>query len=201
MLEEEQAGDLGLVAHQIETKLIRRHPHVFGEAVAETAADVKGRWERIKVEEEGRRGIFHDVARAAPALLYARKLQQRAAAVGFDWATAAAGFHKIPEEQAELAELFAEAATRAPGSDPDRRDPRVKHEIGDLLFAVVNVARLLHVDPELALREAAHRFERRVSRAAELATAEGRQWSALDLDEQEAYYQRAKGGETVAADG
>jgi len=201
MLSEQGAGDLGLVAHEIETKLIRRHPHVFADAVAETAAEVKGRWERIKVEQEGRQGIFHDVPRGAPALLHARKLQQRASAVGFDWKTAAEGFHKIAEEHGELAELFAEAASRAPGEfvDPDRRDPRVAHEIGDLLFATVNVARLLRVDPELALRETSRRFERRVSGAADLATTEGREWSALDLAQQETYYLRAKASETRAS--
>jgi MazG family protein len=210
MLGEEGAGDLGSVAHQIEVKLIRRHPHIFADAVAETPADVKSRWERIKVEQEGRQGIFHDVPAGFPALLYAKKLQQRAAGVGFDWDSASEAFPKIAEEHAELAELFREAAaaetaavapragSSAPAAglaDPHRADPRVAHEVGDLLFATVNVARLLHVDPELALRDAGNRFERRVSAAAELAAAEGRDWTALDLRAQEDYYQRAKAGE------
>ena len=201
MLDEQQAGDLGVVTSEIEAKLVRRHPHIFADGVAETAAEVKQRWEQIKVEQEGREGIFHDVPRAAPALLHARKLQQRASAVGFDWNTAAEGFHKIAEEHGELAELFTEAAGLAPGSpaDPDRHDPRVLHEVGDLLFATVNVARLLHVDPELALRETSRRFERRVTEAATMAAAEGHAWSALDLTRQEAYYQRAKVAEATAA--
>jgi len=203
MLNEEGAGDLASVAHDIEVKLIRRHPHIFADAVADTPAEVKSRWERIKVEQEGRQGIFHDVPAGFPALLYAKKLQQRAASVGFDWASAAEAFPKIAEEHAELAELFAEAgavgaaaaAEAAAGpllADPHRADPRVAHEVGDLLFATVNVARLLHVDPELALRESGRRFERRVTAAAELAAAEGRDWSSLELQAQEAYYQRAK---------
>ena len=110
MLNEEGAGDLASVAHDIEVKLIRRHPHIFADAVADTPADVKSRWERIKVEQEGREGIFHDVPAGFPALLYAKKLQQRAASVGFDWDSAAEAFPKIAEEHAELAELFAEAA-------------------------------------------------------------------------------------------
>ena len=189
MLNEEGAGDLASVAHDIEVKLIRRHPHIFADAVAETPADVKSRWERIKVEQEGRVGILHDVPAGFPALLYAKKLQQRAASVGFDWDSAAEAFPKIAEEHAELAELFTEAALvegaaaeaaddphrRDPHrADPHRADPRVAHEVGDLLFATVNVARLLHVDPELALREAGRRFERRVTGAAELAEARGR---------------------------
>jgi MazG family protein len=207
MLSEEGAGDLASVAHDIEVKLIRRHPHIFADAVAETPADVKSRWERIKVEQEGRQGIFHDVPAGFPALLYAKKLQQRAASVGFDWDSAAEAFPKIAEEHAELAALFAEAAAAEGAAavsaaadprlaDPHRADPRVAHEVGDLLFATVNVARLLHVDPELALREAGKRFERRVTAAAEIAAAEGKDWSSLDLPAQEEYYQRGKGGET-----
>ena len=211
LLDEEGAGDLASVAHDIEVKLIRRHPHIFADAVAETPAEVKSRWERIKVEQEGRQGIFHDVPAGFPALLYAKKLQQRAASVGFDWDSAADAFPKIAEEHAELADLFAEAAAdgaaEAPATsdarpaDPHRADPRVMHEVGDLLFATVNVARLLHVDPELALREAGRRFERRVTAAAELAAAEGKDWSSLDLPAQEEYYQRGKAGETAPGPG
>ena len=122
MLSEEGAGDLASVAHDIEVKLIRRHPHIFAGAVAETPADVKSRWERIKVEQEGRQGIFHDVPAGFPALLYAKKLQQRAASVGFDWDSAAAAFPKIAEEHAELAELFHEAAAAA-AARPRPRSP------------------------------------------------------------------------------
>jgi len=201
MLSERGAGDLASVAADIETKLIRRHPHIFADGTASTPREVKSRWERIKVEQEGREGIFHDVPASFPAILLARKLQQRAGSVGFDWSSAAEAFPKIAEEHAELAELFAAAAAAPPARDPDRHDPRVVHEVGDLLFATVNVARLLRVDPELALREASRRFERRVTAAAGLAAAEGSDWSALDLPLQEQYYQRAKAGETAAASG
>ena len=201
MLSERGAGDLASVSADIESKLIRRHPHIFADGTARTPGEVKSRWERIKVEQEGREGIFHDVPASFPAILQARKLQQRASSVGFDWSSAAEGFPKIAEEHAELAELFEESGAATPGHDPDRHDPRVVHEVGDLLFATVNVARLLHVDPELALREASRRFERRVTAAAGLAAAEGRDWSALDLPQQEQYYQRAKAGEIAAASG
>jgi MazG family protein len=197
MLGERRAGDLGSVAHDIEVKLIRRHPHIFADAVANTGAEVKDRWERIKREQEGREGIFHDVPDGFPALLYARKLQQRAGSVGFDWSTARDAFPKIAEEHGELAELFAEAG--ASGADPDHHDPRLQHEVGDVLFAVVNVARLAHVDPELALRRAAQRFERRVCAADALARNEGREWATLGLPEQEDYYQRAKAAEGASS--
>ena len=201
MLSERGAGDLASVTADIETKLIRRHPHIFADGSASTPGEVKSRWERIKVEQEGREGIFHDVPASFPSILQARKLQQRASSVGFDWSSAAEGFPKIAEEHGELAELFAEAAAAAPDRDPDRHDPRVVHEVGDLLFATVNVARLLHVDPELALREASRRFARRVTAAAELAAAEGSDWPALDLPLQEEYYRRAKASENAAASG
>ena len=201
MLSERGAGDLASVTADIETKLIRRHPHIFADGTASTPGEVKSRWERIKVEQEGREGIFHDVPASFPSILQARKLQQRASSVGFDWSSAAEGFPKIAEEHGELAELFAEAAAAAPDRDPDRHDPRVVHEVGDLLFATVNVARLLHVDPELALREASRRFARRVTAAAELAAAEGSDWPALDLPLQEEYYRRAKASENAAASG
>lgn len=194
MLSERGAGDLASVTHGIEVKLIRRHPHIFADAVARSAAEVRGHWERIKREQEGREGIFHDVPGAFPAMLQAHKLQQRAASVGFDWSSAAEAFPKVAEEHAELAELFAEVA-----ADPDRHDPRVSHEVGDLLFATVNVARLLHVDAELALREASRRFAARVTGAAELAAGDGRDWTRLALSEQEEYYQRAKAAEAAGS--
>jgi MazG family protein len=246
LLQEQSAGDLGSVAADIERKLIRRHAHIFGSAVADTPAAVRGQWERIKREQEGRSGIFHDVPGTLPALLYARKLQRRAAEVGFDWQTALEAFPKIAEEHAELAEAMArygrvpefdDTAADSPndpaspndaaadaggggdavpvdaapdagdaaddaGGDADndtsppsprmRHDPAVRHEFGDLLFAVTNVARKAGVDPELALREASGRFQSRVCRAAQLADAEGVEWAGVTLDEQERYYRRAK---------
>ena len=210
MLSERGAGDLASVAADIEAKLIRRHPHIFADGRAEHARPrSRRRWERIKVEQEGREGIFHDVPGLVPGAAAgaqaAAARRQRRLRLGL-------GRRGLPQDRRGARRArravrrggrrrrAADAARRRRTvRDPDRHDPRVAHEVGDLLFAIVNVARLLHVDPELALREAARRFERRVTAAAALAAAEGGDWAALDLPQQEDYYQRAKAGETAAA--
>jgi nucleoside triphosphate diphosphatase len=189
LLEERGEGDLESVAREVHAKLVRRHPHVFGDAEARTPGRVRERWEALKTEQEGREGIFHDVPETLPALLQARKVQRRAAAVGYDWPDLTGPLAKVREELDELEEAATQAGAPAPESEPDAA---VAHEVGDLLFTVVNVARRLNVDPELALRATTQRFTNRVELAAELATAAGDDWRALDLDAQDAYYERAK---------
>ena len=189
LLEERGAGDLESVTREVHAKLVRRHPHVFGDADARTPGRVRERWEALKTEQEGREGIFHDVPETLPALLEARKVQRRAAAVGYDWPDLAGPLEKVREELRELEEAAALAGEPTPETEPD---PAAFHELGDLLFTVVNVARRLNVDPELALRATTRRFTGRVELAAELATAAGEDWRALDLDAQDAYYDRAK---------
>jgi len=189
LLEERGEGDLESVAREVHAKLVRRHPHVFGDADARTPGRVRERWEALKTEQEGREGIFHDVPEALPALLQARKVQRRAAAVGYDWPDLSGPLAKVYEELDELVEAAAQAGTPAPETEPDAA---VAHEVGDLLFTVVNVARRLNVDPELALRATTRRFTGRVELAAELADVAGDDWRELDLDAQDAYYERAK---------
>jgi XTP/dITP diphosphohydrolase/tetrapyrrole methylase family protein/MazG family protein/ATP diphosphatase len=188
LLEEQGYGDLEAVARRIHEKLVRRHPHVFADGEASSAGAVRLRWEEIKSAEEGREGIFHDVPESLPGLLHARKVQRRAAAVGYDWPDLTGPLAKVDEELSELHAAVGEAAP-PPETEPD---PAVFHELGDLLFTVVNVARRLNVDPELALRATTNRFVARVERAAELAEAEGEDWRGLGLDAQDAYYERAK---------
>ena len=189
LLEEKDLGNLESVARAVHEKLVRRHPHVFGDADASSAGAVRLRWEALKTEQEGREGIFHDVPEALPALLRSRKVQRRAAAVGYDWPDLAGPLAKLREELAELEEASARAGEPAPETEPDRD---VFHELGDVLFTVVNVARRLNVDPELALRATTQRFTARVEAAADLADLNGVDWRSLDLDAQDAYYERAK---------
>jgi uncharacterized protein YabN with tetrapyrrole methylase and pyrophosphatase domain len=165
---------------------VRRHPHVFGEVEAETPGRVRANWEQIKRDQEGREGVFHDVPEALPSLAYARKVQRRAAAVGFDYAQLPPVLEHLRRELAELAEIAVEPS---PESEPD---PRAVDEVGDVLFSAVNVARRLNVDPELALRQTAKKFVARVERAVELAAAEDVHWTELPLAEQDRYYDLAK---------
>ena len=187
LLQEQGEGDLEQVARQVHEKLVRRHPHVFGDADAPTAGRVRENWGRIKTGEEGREGIFHDVPEALPALLQARKVQRRARDVGFEYPDLAGA---LADLESELAELKAELKDEpAPETEADRRH---FEELGDLLFAVVNVGRRLNVDPELALRSATARFRARVERAEQLAAEEGSSWAELPLEAQDRYFDQAK---------
>jgi MazG family protein len=179
LLEERGAGDLASVARGIHAKLVRRHPHVFGTVEAATPGRVRENWDAIKREQEGRVGIFHDVPEVLPALLYARKLQQRARSVGFEYPDVDGALADLDEELRELRDDL---------DSPDRR----AEELGDLLFAAVNVARKLDVDPELELRRAAQRFRARVETAEQLADRAGEDWSSLPLGEQDRYFDLAK---------
>jgi MazG family protein len=174
LLEERGLGDLARVADGIRDKLVRRHPHVFGDAELDSAGAVKKRWEELKTEQEGREGIFHHVPEALPALLLAQKVQRRAATIGFDYPDLAGTLSGLDDEIEEL-----------------RSEPSGE-ELGDVLFAAVNAARHLRVDPELALRRASKRFVTRVERAAELAAAAGQDFSILSVDDQDQWFDLAK---------
>lgn len=183
LLAEQDKGDLEQVARGIHAKLVRRHPHVFGDVEADTPARVKANWEQIKRDQESREGVFHHVADALPSLLYARKVQQRAAAVGFEY----------PDTDGALADLDDEL--RELRAELDGSPERQAEEVGDLLFAAVNVARRLGADPELELRRASRRFVTRVEEAERLAGAEGQSFAELELDEQDRYFDLAKAKE------
>jgi MazG family protein len=177
LLEERGTGSLAAVAEHVRQKLIRRHPHVFGDVAAETAGEVLNNWDAIKRTEAGREpGIFGEVPDNLPGPLLARKVQRRAASTGFD-------FPDVPYDgiRGELDEL------EAAGDQAERF-----HEVGDVLFAAVNVARKLKVDPELALRAASERFRGRVQGAADLAARDGADWNDLRTESQLGYYAQAR---------
>jgi MazG family protein len=180
LLQERGEGDLAAVADGIRDKLIRRHPHVFGTAEVDSAGAVRKRWEELKTEQEGREGIFHHVPETFPSLLLAQKVQRRAATVGFDYPGPAGALSDLDDEVEEL-----------------RSEPSAD-ELGDVLFACVNVARHLGADPELALREASRRFVARVEKASELASGQGKEFGQLSLDDQDRLFDEAKEWERSA---
>jgi len=170
----------------ITEKLIRRHPHVFGDAVADTPEQVKQRWDRIKADERRDRvpqggSLLDSVPRVLPALVEASQISSRVAAVGFDWHNADEVLEKLNEELVELA-----SARRAASRE------LLEEEIGDLLFTLVNLARFLGVDPEQALRRTNAKFRRRFAWLEERLREQGRSPAEATLEEMEALWQRAK---------
>jgi MazG family protein len=176
LLEERGAGSLAEVAEHTRQKLIRRHPHVFGDVEVAGAGEVLRNWDAIKATEAGREpGIFGEVPENLPSLLYARKVQRRTATTGLD----------VDEPPYDAVDGQLEVLREA--TDADARFAAA----GDLLFAAVNVARKLHVDPELALRASADRFRGRVEAAQGLAQADGEVWDQLPTQRQLTYYAHA----------
>jgi ATP diphosphatase len=193
MAEEAQQFGFNDVARAIADKMIRRHPHVFAGTEVEGAAAQTVAWEAQKAEERRAKAAADGRAESAldgvglglPALTRAEKLQKRAARVGFDWPSVSPVFDKIAEE---IGELRTEIDN---GGEPTR----VADELGDLVFAVVNLARWLAVDPEQALRRANRKFERRFRRIEERLASHGKPLADATLEEMEAEWQRAKAEE------
>jgi ATP diphosphatase len=189
MAEELGAFDFGDVVEAITSKLIRRHPHVFGDEGSQTPRAVEGLWERIKAEEKAARGgveksgALAGVPVGLPALTRALKLQTKASKVGFDWNDPRAVLHKIREEADEI-----EAAL-----DGDATDAAA--EVGDLLFAAVNLARHLRADPEAVLRGTNRKFERRFAAIEQALAADGKKPQDATLAEMDALWDAAKAQE------
>lgn len=182
------------VAGAIADKMVRRHPHVFGDETIETEAAQRIAWEDVKAAERAEKAggdpasVLDNVPLALPALLRAEKLQKRAARVGFDWAEAAPILAKIEEEIAELRHEMEAGSGKA----------RLQDEMGDILFVVVNLARHLRLDPETALRGTNAKFERRFRRIEALCRESGRDPDAMSLAELDAFWDRAKAEERAA---
>jgi tetrapyrrole methylase family protein / MazG family protein len=182
MASEEGRFDIADSLEAINSKLIRRHPHVFGSGDAKTADDVKQRWEEIKAEEKPQRdGLLSGVPRSMPALVEAQQIASRAASAGFDWENLAQVLEKLREELAEL-ENARESAAHAD----------VEDEIGDLLFVIVNIARFLKVDPEQALRKTNLKFRRRFAFIEKGLAAAGKTPRDATMEEMESLWREAK---------
>ena len=185
MAEEAGMFDFNTVAETICTKMLARHPHVFGSESRDKSAEQQTLdWERIKAEERGPARVLDGVALGLPALTRAVKLQKRAARVGFDWPTTAQVLDKLLEESRELVEAQA-----------DLTEAEVFEEFGDLLFVMANLARHLKLDPEAALRATNEKFSRRFNRIEDLLAARGRSPAESDLAEMDELWNQAKAEE------
>jgi nucleoside triphosphate diphosphatase len=216
MAKEQSSFSIDDVLDRLSAKLVNRHPHVFGDVKADTAAEVKKNWEALKVEERKKRqasdetvkekqqSILAGVSSAMPSLLEAHKLSSRAAQAGFDWPNIDGLFDKLHEETAELREELQEFPSPGPqpqgrgvaGSGrtavPESLQERLEGEVGDLFFVLVNIARYLSVDPESALRKSNRKFKRRFQWMEERLHESGRTADETSMEELESLWRRAK---------
>src|ERR1700741_2640299 len=226
MAKEQSSFSIDDVLDRLSTKLINRHPHVFGDVKADTSAEVKRNWEALKVEERKQRqnsdgegnsatathSILFGVSSAMPSLLAAYKLSSRAAQAGFDWPDVEGLFEKLHEETDELREHLKEFP--APGPRPQGRgvagsgrtsvpeplQARLEEEVGDLFFVLVNIARYLSVDPESALRKTNRKFKRRFQWMEDRLRESGRTADQAPTEELESLWQQAKAQEKNKTD-
>jgi len=185
--EEEGRFSINDVIEKVCDKMIRRHPHIFGEVKADTAEEVLKNWEDIKKEEKDFSSYAESMDRLPeqlPALMKAFKVQEKAARVGFDWDSVDGALNKVYEELQEIQEVY----------KSEKRE-KIKEEIGDLLFAVVNVARFLRVDPELALRDATKKFVKRFKYVEEEAKRQNKDLSKMTLEEMDILWEQGKNKE------
>lgn len=183
---EDEKGNFNVddVADGVCKKFIERHPHIFGEVKADTADEVLSNWDDIKRSQKGHRTHFQamdSVARSLPSLMRAEKLQSKARKAGFDWEDASGAFAKVTEELEELKAAMQE-----------KDEEHILEEAGDLLFAAVNVIRLVKVNPELALDRANEKFLRRFGEMEKLIASDGKEMADMQLPELDAYWERVK---------
>lgn len=211
LAEESGSFTISRVIESVHSKMVRRHPHVFGSAKAKTSKDVLRNWEQLKAEErasaskkadaqrksgaeETPGSILGGVPRSLPAVLEAYQLTRRASHVGFDWQDLAAIFEKLSEEGQELRSALKETA-----ASKERPSSRVEEEAGDLLFSAVNIARFLGVDPEIALKKANRKFKARFQKMEAAAAAGGRSFAGLPRPRKEELWNSLKAAELRAA--
>ena len=183
MAQEKQHFDMGDVIYALQDKLIRRHPHVFENADLKDSEAVKQSWENIKQRENGRKSVLQGVPSQLPGLLRAQRMQEKAGAVGFDWQTWPEAWTKLEEEMQELKEVLAEKTAS---------NERKEDEMGDVLFSLVNVARLSGLDAETALRATNNKFIRRFTYIEKRLEEQGRQLGEVGLEDMDVLWNEAK---------
>lgn len=199
MYEEDGAFSVTQVLEEVSQKLVRRHPHVFGDAEVSGSDEVLDQWQRIKTEQEGKpakTGTLDGVSRALPSLERAHKLQRRAANVGFDWPDLAGVRAKLHEEIDEVvSDAGGEEALTSTRRDDDSASAALEEEVGDMLFSAVNLARYLGVDPSVALNNANAKFVRRFAAVEAALAAEGKAPSREHFGLMDAFWNRTKEAE------
>lgn len=179
--QENNQFDVKSVIDSLCEKLIRRHPHIYGERVAETADDVRKTWEQIKLTE-GRKGVLSGVPRGLESIIKAYRLQEKAAGVGFDWNNAEDTWLKVEEEIGELKEEVAKSENKE----------RISEEFGDLLFAMINYARKMEINPSHALEQTNKKFIQRFEYIEQVSESKGISLTDMSLEQMEELWQRAK---------
>ena len=177
---EKNVFDIGDVAQQIAEKLIFRHPHIYGDTVAEDEETVKKNWEALKLKE-GKKSIFSGVPKGLPAMVKAQRIQHKAAGVGFDWKETADVWHKVQEE---LNEFYLESSKN--------NQEAMETEFGDILFALLNFARFKHIDADSALERTNKKFIKRFQFIESAAEKNGKSVAEMTLDEMESLWQKSK---------
>jgi XTP/dITP diphosphohydrolase len=178
---EQHLFDIKDVINQLCDKLIRRHPHVYGEKAANTANEVHENWEKIKLKTEGNRSVLGGIPSAMPALTKAYRIQDKANGVGFDWDNKDQVWEKVQEELGELQEEV-----------HNNRQDRMEEEFGDVLFSLINYARFLHIHPEDALEKTNRKFIRRFQLLEKMVREDGRNLTDMSLAEMDKYWEKAK---------
>lgn len=178
---EQQLFDVKDVLKQLCDKLIRRHPHIYGEMKADSANEVHENWEKIKLQTEGNRSVLGGIPSGMPALTKAYRIQDKVSGVGFDWDNKEDVWDKVQEELGELKEEV-DAGNQA----------RMEEEFGDVLFSLINYARFLHVHPEDALEKTNRKFMRRFQLLEQMVKADNRQLTDMTLAEMDLYWEKAK---------
>lgn len=178
--DEEQRFDITKVISQLCDKLIRRHPHIYGNVESNTATEVHQNWEKIKLQKEGNRSVLGGVPQSLPALIKAFRIQEKVSGVGFDWNNRDEVWDKVQEEMGELQQ------------EVSQNSDKVEDELGDLFFALINYARFLNLNPEDALEKTNRKFIRRFQYIEQQAKANNQKITDLSLDTMESYWQEAK---------
>lgn len=190
--------DIDAVCEEVNAKIIRRHPHVFGDAKASDANEVLDLWDQTKLAErdDAKQGLLDGVPKSFPALMQAQKISRKAAAAGFDWDDVEGVWDKVEEEVEELKQAYA-CAPKSPNGKISKEDPTLKEEaeleLGDVLFSLVNVARKMGLDAEGALRATCEKFRKRWALMEEQAEQSGSAIEELSAQELEELWQQAKG--------